>query len=69
MSMARAVSERNRPAYSHIHVRGDYRTATASKSRPGVPSLFPQIKSGNANPPRPRQWLVSDDNPLTARVT
>jgi hypothetical protein len=67
MSMARAVSERNPPRTSHLHVRGGW-DRQGVEVEPGVPSLLPQLAPGHANRLDLAKWLVSKQNPLTARV-
>ncbi|MBU1822845.1 MAG: DUF1553 domain-containing protein [Bacteroidetes bacterium] len=53
---------------THIFERGNW-LVKGAEVQPGVPALFPPLPS---NAPRNRlgmaQWLVSRDNPLTARV-
>lgn len=53
---------------THIHKRGDFLRPT-EEVEPGVPAFLPGLPQGA---PRNRlglaQWLVSPDNPLTARV-
>ncbi len=68
VSLAYALKESPEPVKTHIAVRGDYR-------RPGVevpaapPHFLPPL-SESTKPARVRlaEWLVSRDNPLTARV-
>jgi mono/diheme cytochrome c family protein len=63
------------PRETHIHLRGDF-LRQGAKVIPAIPDvLIPNGKSGHPEEPtRPTRldlarWLVSTDNPLTARVT
>lgn len=68
VSQAYVLLESQRPVKTHVAVRGDYR-------RPGVevqalpPQFLPAATEGS-RPARVRlaEWLVSRENPLTARV-
>ncbi len=53
---------------THIHVRGNF-LIKGAEVRPGTPALFPPLPTG-AQPDRLAlaRWLVSPQNPLTARV-
>ena len=53
---------------THIHIRGSYAAQGAEVER-GVPAVFPAL-SAQKRPSRVdlAKWLVSRDNPLTARV-
>ncbi len=57
------------PRPSYIHVQGDF-TRQGDAVEPGTPRVLPPLP---AEAPRNRlglaRWLVSDDNPLTPRVT
>ena len=57
------------PRDSYIHVRGDF-TQRGDPVGPGTPAVLPPF---SADAPRNRlglaQWLMSDENPLTPRVT
>ena len=55
---------------SHLRVRGDYRTL-GIEVKPNTPTVLPAMApaSGGANRLDLAKWLVSPDNPLTARVT
>ena len=50
-----------------IHVRGNFR-APGATVEPGVPQVFPPL-DGPADRLSLARWLVSAENPLTARVT
>ena len=54
---------------SHIQSRGNY-LAVGDEVTPGVPAIFPPLVT-NRPPDRLAlaQWLVDENNPLTARVT
>ena len=65
------LQERDRPhtRTTHIHRRGEYANLTEAVS-PGVPSVLPPM-AGTSSPPTRldlARWLVSPENPLTARV-
>jgi hypothetical protein len=53
---------------THVQLRGNFRSL-AEEVTPGVPEVFPPLPEG-AKPDRLAlaQWLVSPDNPLSARV-
>ena len=63
------MSERKEPRETHIMVRGNFMNL-GDKVTPGVPAILPPLP---ANTPDNRltlaRWLVSPENPLTARVT
>lgn len=69
LSMAMAVTEDPKPGPWHLRVRGDYRTNGDEVSR-RTPSVLPAL-SVKGTPTRLdlARWIVSKDNPLTARVT
>jgi hypothetical protein len=60
------MSRETRP--SHVHLRGDFRSL-GEEVTPSVPAA---LLNGSASQPQSRldlaEWLVSRDNPLTARV-
>ncbi len=54
---------------THIHIRGDFRQPGESVL-PGVPAIFAPISDSQAADRLAlARWLVSSENPLTARVT
>lgn len=57
------------PRPTFVHKRGEY-TQPTEQVRPGVPAVLPPLPKG-AKPDRLAfaRWLVSGENPLTARVT
>ena len=68
LSQARVVFENPRPEQAHLYVRGQW-------DRPGIPVepetpevLPPLAADGQPNRLDLARWLVSPDNPLTARV-
>jgi hypothetical protein len=68
LSQAYTIAERSEPVKTCIAVRGDYRRKGV-EVEPGVPAVLPPLPEG-PEPARLRfaRWLVSRDNPLTARV-
>ena len=57
------------PRRSFVHLRGEY-LRRGKEVRPGVPGFLPGLPSGEpANRLGLARWLVSERNPLTARVT
>ncbi len=62
------MREREKPRKTHLLLRGDFRHP-GPEIQPGVPSVLPPL---GPDLPRNRlglaKWLVSKDNPLTARV-
>lgn len=60
------------PRESFVMLRGQY-DKPADKVEPAVPSFLPQVSASNPNGRLSRldlaNWLVSKENPLTARVT
>ncbi|MEC9092110.1 MAG: PSD1 and planctomycete cytochrome C domain-containing protein [Planctomycetota bacterium] len=62
-----------KPRDTYILVKGIYNQPTKTKALAAVPSMLPQLpplKPGKRyNRMNLAQWLVSKDNPLTARVT
>ncbi len=73
LGIVTAIVMRERPTYERpstfMHVRGSF-TSVADKVYAGVPTILNPLP-GDAMPNRLglAEWLVSDDNPLTARVT
>ena len=59
----------SKPRDSFIHIQGDF-TRRGGQVEPGTPAVLPPL---SADAPRNRlglaRWIVSDDNPLTPRVT
>ena len=67
----RTLVLRERPAASprktFRHHRGEF-TQPKEEVRPAVPAFLPQLPAGTADRLALARWLVSSDNPLTARV-
>ena len=64
-----AMQERTEPRTTHIHVRGSFLNKGEVVTA-GVPALFPSLPDEQpANRLGLAQWLVSERNPLAARVT
>lgn len=63
------MQERAQPRETHVLVRGNF-LDPAEKVSPGVPACLPPLPKGEpANRLTLARWLVSPENPLTARVT
>jgi hypothetical protein len=63
------VMSDDQPRTTHVLKRGAY-DAPGETVTPGVPSFLPQLPAGRpADRLALAQWLVSEKNPLTARVT
>ncbi len=63
------VSEETKPRDTFVMIRGDF-LRTGAAVQPGVPSVLPPLKSTSERASRLdfAKWLVSPENPLTARV-
>ena len=68
LSRAQTIAERSEPTQTHIHIRGSWKDKGV-EVRPATPAVLPPLPAGA---PENRltfaRWLVSDENPLTARV-
>jgi len=66
---AYTMIERNEPVTTHIALRGDWR-AKGIAVEPDVPAVLPEMET-EGKPVRLSfaEWLASDGNPLTPRVT
>src|SRR5437773_921038 len=68
LSRAQTIAERSEPTQTHIHIRGSWKDKGV-EVRPATPAVLPPLPAGA---PQNRltfaRWLVSDENPLTARV-
>lgn len=63
------IREEQAARTTHILERGNFRSP-AEAVKPGTPASLPLLSSGNAATRADlAQWLVSPENPLTARVT
>jgi hypothetical protein len=68
MSYAPVLKESDTPPRTYIHIKGDWRDHGA-EVQPGMLAVLPSLPSGE--PPTRltlARWLVSPENPLTARV-
>ncbi|MBL8221965.1 MAG: PSD1 domain-containing protein, partial [Bryobacterales bacterium] len=70
VTRALVMREMAKPRVSYIHLGGDF-TRKGSTVEPGVPSVLPPLPKSEGRPTRLdfARWLVSKENPLTARVT
>lgn len=68
ITYARAITDASPPRPSHVHLRGGW-NALGIPVEPGTPSALPAFESEGRHPRLAlAEWLVSRDNPLTARV-
>ena len=67
MAEAPVMEELSNPPQSNIHLGGDYQ-ALGALVEPNIPSAFTPISVPHQNRLTLASWLVSRDNPLTARV-
>jgi len=69
LTEAPTITENPHPPKTHVLMRGNF-LAPGIEVQPEVPAVLPRLP---ADPPHSRltlaRWLVSRDNPLTARVT
>ncbi len=69
LTEAMVIAENPDPPKSHILIRGDFRSHGV-EVQPGVPAVLnPMSVDGEPARLTFAKWLVSDDNPLTPRVT
>jgi hypothetical protein len=63
------LQERAQRRPTHVLIKGDF-TRPAAEVRPGTPSILPPLVARGETPDRLdlARWLVSAENPLTARV-
>ena len=59
-----------KPRQSHVMIRGEY-SQPGEKVEPGTPAVLPPLKKAGERGNRLdlAKWLVSPENPMTARVT
>jgi len=63
------MQERAEPRQTYVHVRGNF-LEKGREVTPGMPAIFPPLPGDEpANRLALARWLVSTNNPLTARVT
>ena len=65
------VTNRIQPRMTRVLPRGDWLNESGEVVSPGVPSFLPQISAGQERIPNRldlAKWIVSSENPLTARV-
>ncbi len=69
ITYARSVVDAVPPRRTHIHLRGAW-NQPGVEVEPGPPSVLPPFESADKHPRLAlAEWLVSEENPLTARVT
>ena len=70
LSEAQTLRENPAPSRPHLLVRGEW-SNRGIEVKPGVPEFLPALRPQDGDPPRLSlaKWLVSRENPLTARVT
>jgi hypothetical protein len=61
------MEELPNPPQSNIHLGGDYQ-ALGDAVEPGIPSLFAPVSTPHQDRLTLARWLVSRENPMTARV-
>lgn len=68
LTQAQAIEDNPQPSATHIHLRGDYKQ-NGAEVYPDTPGFLPHLPPG-VKPTRLSlaQWIVSPENPLTARV-
>ena len=68
LTYARAVADTNPARRTHIHLRGGW-NAPGVPVEPGTPDILPPLAQQGKHPRLAlAEWLVSRENPLTARV-
>ena len=66
---AYTMIERSEPVPTHVALRGDYQ-APGIEVQPMTPGVLPPLDPGDKHPRlRLAEWLASEKNPLTPRVT
>ncbi|MBS1829811.1 MAG: PSD1 domain-containing protein [Acidobacteria bacterium] len=68
LTQAMVVTEPPGAKPSYLRVRGDFRSLGIAV-KPEVPSVLPPLRSTKASRLDLADWLTSNDNPLTSRVT
>jgi hypothetical protein len=68
LTVTTPILREGKPRETFIHLRGNY-LAKGDKVEPGLPAIFPPPPAGEPmNRLTLARWLVSPENPLTARV-
>ncbi len=68
LTQAYTMAENPRPPETRVLLRGNYRNPGILVA-PAAPAALPPLPAGEPNRLALAEWLVSRDNPLTARVT
>ncbi|MCA9006389.1 MAG: PSD1 domain-containing protein [Planctomycetaceae bacterium] len=68
VSRAPGVREMQTPPQAFVHLRGSFQ-APGIPVEPATPEFLPALQKKNQSRLDLARWLVSNDNPLTARVT
>ena len=68
LTQAYTLKENPDPRPTRIHIRGNYRRPGAAVE-PAPPAALPSLPTGGRDRLALARWLVSRENPLTARVT
>ena len=68
ITYARSIADANPGRRTHIHLRGEW-NRPGVPVEPGTPTALPPLNLDSRHPRLAlAEWLVSEDNPLTARV-
>ncbi len=67
LAQAQAIEDDAQHVTTHIHLRGDYKQ-NGAEVHPDTPSFLPHLPTGEPTRLGLARWIVSPENPLTARV-
>jgi hypothetical protein len=64
------ITEATTPAKTRVLARGDFMDESGEVAQPAIPAVFGKLDTGTRRPTRLdlANWIVSKNNPLTARV-